>query len=201
MASQVRPRYHIFIIGCRRVLGVYSRKEWPFSFYMEQWFVFVSSKTKHCYSIIILSSAKIEDSEWVPSCQLVFFSSQVHTSPGGLNRNVFNIGRMWFTHAPWVHSWSHLWVFIAPASHPGRHQRNSPAEALSPPFLLHQWAPQSTEMVQTETKSRMMGNEYVKGKTKPRGCHREHFSHVKLPGPPLHMKGQKEKKTNNYFDL
>ena len=27
MACQVRLRYHIFIIGCRRVLGVYLRKE------------------------------------------------------------------------------------------------------------------------------------------------------------------------------
>ena len=123
-----------------------------------------------------------------------FLSSPVHTSPGGLNRNVFNMGRMWSTHAPWVHSWSNLWVFIAPTFHPGHHQRNSRAEALSPPFLLHQWVPQSMEMVQTETKSRMIGNEYVKGKTKPRGCHWESFTHVKQLGPPLHMKGQKEKK-------
>ena len=26
-----------------------------------------------------------------------FLSSPVHTSPGGLNRNVFNMGRMWST--------------------------------------------------------------------------------------------------------
>ena len=41
------------------------------------------------------------------------------------------MGRMWSTQAPWVHSWSNLWVFIAPTFHPGHHQRNSPAEAES----------------------------------------------------------------------
>ena len=65
--------------------------------------------------------------------------------------------RLWYTHAPWVHSRSSPWVFTAPAFHPGHHQRNSPAEAPSPPFLWHQWVPQSMERVHTETGSRLTG--------------------------------------------
>ena len=65
--------------------------------------------------------------------------------------------RLWYTHVPWVHSWSSPWVFIASAFHPGHHQRNSPAEAPSPPFLWYQWVPQSMERVHTETGSRLTG--------------------------------------------